>query len=227
MTQLMKGIIFDFNGTLLWDSSLHEKAWNSMAEKYHGKSLNATEMEEQVHGRSNDNILRWLLGRELSPAELLLLANEKETMYRKLCHTLGDQFVLAPGAVDLLDSLTLRNIPRAIATSSSIDNVNFYIQRFDLYRWFDAQTLIYDDGCIQGKPAPDIYRKAMRALHLDDGDCMIVEDSLPGISSALAANAGAVYVIHESGNFEYTFKIGGITKTICNFSELSVDDFSR
>ena len=49
-----KGIIFDFNGVLLWDSHLHEKAWGDFSKILRGHPLSSEEifgmfMDEQIN----------------------------------------------------------------------------------------------------------------------------------------------------------------------------------
>lgn len=219
----MKGIIFDFNGTLFWDSYLHEQAWSLMAEKYTGKPLSHEDMVVNMHGRTNDKILAWMLGRTPSDAETTRLANEKESLYRDMCHKPGFRPKLAPGAVNLLNQLVLHNIPRAIATSSTVDNVAFYLEIFDLYQWFPKQCVVYDTHLYPGKPAPDIYLHAARAIHLPASDCVVVEDSVPGIESALAAKMGKVMVINESDRFDYIQGLRGNIQTIQTFDEVDLE----
>ena len=47
------GIIFDFNGVLLWDQALQELAWRQFAEQEMGITLTSEVMAVQVHGRNN------------------------------------------------------------------------------------------------------------------------------------------------------------------------------
>ena len=44
------------------------------------------------------------------------------------------------------------------------------------------------------KPDPAPYRQAMRALGVDPADCVVVEDSLVGITAGLAAGAAVLGV---------------------------------
>ena len=47
---------------------------------------------------------------------------------------------------EFLDYLKENNIPRAIATMSEWDNVEFYIKEFRLEKWFDIDKIVYSDG---------------------------------------------------------------------------------
>ena len=82
------------------------------------------------------------------------------------------------------------NIPRTIATSSEITNVQFFIQHLSLHRWFDVTKIVYDDGVRPGKPAPDMYLAAARNIGIAAGECMVVEDAISGLQAAHAAGIG-------------------------------------
>jgi len=52
-----RGVIFDFNGTLLWDTELHNRAWDEFLKK-HNLKLSDKEKNEKIHGRNNELILK-------------------------------------------------------------------------------------------------------------------------------------------------------------------------
>lgn len=47
------GIIFGFNGGLLWDQALQELAWRKFSEQEMGITPTSEVMAVQVHGRNN------------------------------------------------------------------------------------------------------------------------------------------------------------------------------
>jgi HAD superfamily hydrolase (TIGR01509 family) len=190
-----KGLIFDFNGVLLWDNELHEAAWRIYSDRLRGFPLSLEEMHAHVHGRVNADIFAYLLGEPVAEDELERLAEEKESIYRELFLTAKDPPQLSPGAIELLDDLYDKRIPMAIATSSAEPNVSFYIHHLQLDRWFSPERLVYDQGSFPGKPAPDIYLEAADRLGLDPRDCIVIEDSLAGIQAAAAARVGWIVVL--------------------------------
>ena len=98
-----KGIIFDFNGVLLSDSYLHEKAWKKFSKKLRGKSLSLEEISMHVHGRTNKYILEYILNRSITSQELNSLSFRKESLYQNLCLQHVEEFRFSHGAIDLLD----------------------------------------------------------------------------------------------------------------------------
>ena len=75
------GVIFDFNGTLFWDTPLHNKAWNMFLEK-RGMHLSDHEFFATFHGKNNRDIFNSLFQRE-HPAEEIraLVESEKKAFY--------------------------------------------------------------------------------------------------------------------------------------------------
>ncbi len=209
----MQGIIFDFNGTLFWDSQLHYDAWRIFSEKLRGYPFTDDEMRKYMFGRTNKDIIEYCTGKTPSDEMVTKLAFEKESLYRQQCLNSPDMFKLAPGAVEFLDWLKENNIPSTIATMSEWQNVEFYIKEFNLARWFDLDKIVYSDGKIKGKPDPEIYQIACRNLGLLPQDCIVIEDAVSGIESAHRANIGKIIAIaslesHELyKQFDYLYQI--------------------
>jgi len=151
-----QGIIFDFNGVLFSDSDLQEQAWQVMARRLRGREMTAEEFALHMHGRANAYVLSYLAGREITGMELADLTEAKESLFRRLCLETPNRMTLSAGAEGLLEWLRGAGVPRSIATSSGIRNVEFYIEHLHLDRWFEPARLVYDDGVRPGKPAPDM-----------------------------------------------------------------------
>ena len=60
----MKGIIFDFNGTLYWDSKLHYDAWREFSEIIRGTSFTDEEMRDKMFGHTNEDIIEYAIGKK-------------------------------------------------------------------------------------------------------------------------------------------------------------------
>lgn len=190
-----QAIIFDFNGVLLWDAKWHEEAWNKTALELRGRKFTKQEVDQHLHGRTNREILSYLLGRKVRPAELTKYRNKKEKLYQKIALSKGKKFTLAPGATKLLDLLIKHKIKRTIATSSPLMNVHFYFKHLKLRRWFDIKKITYDLANTPSKPAPDIYLKAAKKIKVPIKQCIILEDSKVGVQSGKNAKAGKVIVV--------------------------------
>jgi HAD superfamily hydrolase (TIGR01509 family) len=96
------------------------------------------------------------------------------------------------GAIELIDHLSRRGIPTAIATSSSRRNAMLHLQRSGLLERFNA--VITRDEVPYGKPRPDLFIKAAGKLGIEPKHCLSLEDSPNGIRSAHAAGTMPIMV---------------------------------
>jgi len=192
---IIKGVIFDFNGTLFWDTNLHNLAWDYFLEKK-GIKISDKEKNEKIHGKNNQYILKALFPYQLSTEDIDRFSIEKESIYQELC--LQTNMQLAPGAVPFLQFLKDLKIPFTIATASDAFNVDFYFKHLNLNPFFNRTTVIFNDLKIMSKPDPQIYLKAMDILGLKGYETLVFEDSVSGITSA--ENAGAAKIIIVDSN---------------------------
>lgn len=183
---LGKGLLFDFNGTLVDDGSLHEEVWVEVVQERYPGRFNDEEVARLIRGRSNRDIVTGLLGRDPAKPELQELAGEKEARYRaRLAADTG--FALAPGAAEFLDQMRAAGRGLALATLAPAENVAYFCERLGLARWFESSRIIFDDDSFPGKPAPDIFLKAADALGLKAGDCTVFGDAPADVTAASAA----------------------------------------
>jgi len=196
----LKGIIFDFNGTLLWDTPYHNKAWNIFLKKY-GISLSDKEIHENMHGKTNAEIFKYLFKRELEPQELEMFALEKEGIYRNLI--LRDNFQLQDKVTELFDYCLACAIPMSVATSSDKENADFFYRRYGFKKWFMPMRFVYNDYTFKSKPEPDIFFRAAERMFLNPKDIIVFEDSPSGIRAAEKFGAGQIVIVNSS-NEDYS-----------------------
>ncbi len=199
---MLKAAVFDFNGTLFWDTPYHNRAFRILAEKYSTPSpegLRSRRMEDSdlsfIQGRTNNFIMRYMFGESLTDRQVADLGEEKERIYRDLCK---GEVQLAPGAEALFDTLSSNGFSLAIASSADINNVDFYYSEIaSLERWFPRERFIYNDWSFNSKPAPDIFLKAFDRLGADPSEAVVFEDSGAGIRASLAAGSGMTIVVNS------------------------------
>lgn len=220
-----KGIIFDFNGTLLFDSQKHYDAWKVYSKKLRGYEFSDDEMRKYMFGRTNEDIIAYALGEKPNAELCEKYAKEKESVYREMCLKDKENFHLAPFAEEFLDFLCEKNIPHTIATMSDKDNVDFFIKELHLAKWFDIEKIVYDDGNIKGKPQPDIYIKAAENLKLAPEDCIVIEDALSGIEAAKRARIGKIIAIASMEDKELYKNLNSVSEIISDYSEINRELF--
>ncbi len=194
---MIKGVLFDFNGTLFFDSDKHIDAFKRFFAKRGLEVPTSEYIVTNVFGKNNRTIFSEQYRADATDEELDSYGDEKEELYRVSCLESPETFKLIDGACEMLDFLKQNRIPFNLATGSNIDNVKFYFEHLGIGKWFDIDKIVYDDNIIKGKPAPDVYLEAARRIGLDASECIVFEDGTSGIRAANSAGAGAVYAVYS------------------------------
>ena len=100
-----------------------------------------------------------------------------------------------------------------------------YIEEFKLAKWFDIEKIVYSDGTLRGKPAPDIYIRAAEKIGLKPEECIVVEDAVSGIESARAAGIGKIVAIASMESEDLYKNIPAVSQIIKNFDEIDRNIF--
>jgi HAD superfamily hydrolase (TIGR01509 family) len=172
-------VIFDCNGVLV-DSEPIAAAVLSEALGRVGVALSAAGAIRRFHGRRPADVFAAIeaaTGRRLPSDFSAYFAAETlrrlRTELRPIAHA--------------AHALTWIRGPKAVASSSPPERIRASLEvtglmRFFEPRWFSASAVR------KGKPAPDLFLLAAARSQVAPGDCIVVEDSAPGVSAAVAAD---------------------------------------
>ena len=188
------GIIFDFNGTLFFDTDIHIQAWDTIAMKVIGKHMTKETLIQKYWGLANVDLIQRMTNNTLSKEECERLSTEKEALYREYVKS-NPKASLAPGVIEFFQYLKQNNIPFTIASASIKENIDFYVSQFHLDQWINPDTIVYDDGTYTNKY--EMYLEAMKRLHVKN-PVIIFEDSINGVLAAKKANAKVIAIASDS-----------------------------
>jgi len=91
----------------------------------------------------------------------------------------------------IIDFLTGLEIPRCVASSSSMERIEFSLDVTKLRGYFG--NAIYSSSMVKrGKPAPDLFLHAAEKMGADPRRCVVIEDSPYGVEGAVAAGMTAI-----------------------------------
>ena len=166
-----KGVIFDFNGTLFYDTPFHNTAWQRMVKELTNTDLD-DDLRVKMHGKNNRDILH-CINKNISDEDIISYSKRKEAIYRDICLENPDKLHLVNGAIELFNYLKEHNIPFTIASASIKENIDFFVKTFNLDRWFDLNKIIYDDGSHNNKIS--MFNKAAKLIDIDINDCIILK----------------------------------------------------
>lgn len=92
------------------------------------------------------------------------------------------------GAAEALGALAG---PRCVASSSGPEAILYKLRRADLLHWFEPAALFSAHMVSRGKPAPDLFLHAAERMGARPARCLVIEDSVPGVTAAKAAGMTA------------------------------------
>lgn len=91
----------------------------------------------------------------------------------------------------MAEVLSMLQGPRAVASSSDMKRLSMSLQITGIAPFFMGN--VYSAAMVgRGKPAPDLFLHAAKAIGMDPGDCIVIEDSPAGIQAARAAGMRVV-----------------------------------
>jgi HAD superfamily hydrolase (TIGR01509 family) len=186
----VRAVVFDLDGLLIDTEGVFTEAARRVLSG-HGLELDADFMAVIMGTPGRDALPRFRARYNL-PGTLDELADEYKRTFFAVLRT-GHAPLMA-GALELLDRLERRNIPKAIATSSTREYVDTVFGPHGLIERF-AFVLTCDD-VTHGKPHPEIYERAAGRLGHAPAAVVVLEDSVNGLRAAKAAGARCVVVPH-------------------------------
>ena len=213
-----KAVIFDFNGTLFFDNDKHVKAWGKISQLIRVHGISEEELHSHFNGVPNAKIIQYLLQGNGTEDQIEKYSCLKEEFYRILCKEDTPTFHLVDGANEYFDLLKKKNIPFTIASASIKDNIDFFVESFNLANWMNPNDIVYDDGTYENKIM--MFKDAAKKLDTPIEDCLIIEDSISGIKNGFEAGCRNIIVVDSANKQDEYQKLPGVKRVIKTFNEL-------
>ena len=191
MKKTITAVVFDMDGVLFDTERIYMECWREAAEPTGLKNV--------------DEISKACIGRTLQGTKEVFEAAKAEqgidVSFEELHEDCSRRFrekeereglPEKPGVHEILEYLKQNEVPVALASSTRKAAVMEHLDRAGITSYF--QKIICGDMVENGKPAPDIYETACRALHAVPADTYAIEDSYNGIRAAHAAGMRPIMV---------------------------------
>ncbi len=211
------GIIFDFDGVLLeseYEGNRH------LAELLTDLGF-ATSIEDSfAHytGLSGPPFIRAIERRIGATLPAAFYTRRAEEDARVLAEGLAE----VAGAVAFVRSLP-ESWPKAVASSSSSHWVKTHLRHIRLAGVFGDKVFSGAEHVAKGKPAPDLYWHAADALRIDIARTVILEDSLIGVTGAVASGGHVIGLTagsHCLPGHADKLRALGVREVACSFEEV-------
>jgi len=205
---VIKGFLFDLDGTLVDSLPVVERAWCGWADRF---GISHDDVLDFIHGKQAITSLRHFMpGRS---------EDDIQAEFRRLEHieaTDTDGVTALPGAVALLEHLNALEIPWAIVTSGSMPVA---AARRETAGLPEPKVFVTAERVVRGKPEPDAYLLGAQLLGLAPEECVVVEDAPAGILSGLAAGSDVIAMNAPSS----TPRLDEVDLQLATLTELTVE----
>lgn len=206
------GCIFDMDGVLFFSSHLHYQAFCKVLAEEPVEVLDYNELA----GMRTDTAIQKIFKKSgvfLSPEKLKELVSKKREYASKM---LREKPPVDPGCKKVISEFYRRGISLALASSSSLQNVQLFLDSSGTRKYFSV--ILSGDDVENAKPDPEIFRKTRKSLRLLPESCFVVEDSKNGILGAQTDGMKVIGVIGQHTKKELQFF--GTVATISRIDEL-------
>lgn len=212
---MVKAVIFDMDGVIIDSNPVHFKAWINVIKPF-GINLVLDDFKDLI-GKHSTVVAKHIKEKYgLSPSVLDLVKMKKA----KYIELLPIEVELRSNSVDFIDAVR-QKYSTAVATSEDAKTTKLVMNKFELNDRFD--TIFTSDDINKPKPYPEIYLKTAKALGVEPNECIVVEDTVPGVESAKRAGMKCI-AITGSYNKDKLYEADLI---IDAFSEINAETISK
>lgn len=189
--KLPAAIMWDMDGTLVDSEPLWQQATLELSESL-GRRL-PQELLDATTGGSFAKTLRICTEYAGVSVNEDRAAELKSTMFSRARQLFSKHLVPRPGVVSLLEELQALDVPMFVTTNTERSLADVSI---------DAVGEQYFTGTVCGdeagyKPDPGMFYRAAALAGVDPAQCLVFDDSIPGITGGLRAGCAVVGLPHS------------------------------
>lgn len=215
----IRALIFDFDGLIVDTESVGYQTWKELYSQ-HGHELPVETYAQAIGTEFNDlydprRDLDALVGRSLLWDEIEILRRERETELKATLVTL-------PGVVDRLKEAQELGIPCAVASSSPLSWVGWWIDHLELRPYFHHLTTVDDTGKV--KPDPSLFLHAAGKMEMEPENILIFEDSLNGLRAAKSAGMRCIVI---PGPMTQHLEFDGAFQRVPSLADVSLKELTN
>lgn len=174
-----KCILFDCDGTLVDSENITNRVVARMAGEL-GIHMTLRDAQKRFGGKTLDAVIygmKELSGKDIPNDWLPRLVEEVSKAYKAELRPME-------GIKELLDNL---DIPICVASNGEPKHVKNSLMITGLIDYFNEQIFTASEVELP-KPAPDLFLYAAQRMGFKPNECIVIEDSIPGVTAAVNAN---------------------------------------
>ena len=175
----VKCIIFDCDGTLVDSERLTNEVIAEMANEL-GIDITGEEATKMFGGKTLDAVIYGM--RELSQGDIP--KDWLPRLIQKVSDAYKTDLLPMDGIKELLDNVS---VPVCVASNGDPRHVNGSLKLTGLSKYF-GENIFTASMVGAPKPAPDLFLYAANKMNFKPKECVVIEDSVPGVTAAVRAN---------------------------------------
>ena len=181
--------IFDMDGTMFDTERLRFRTLKQASLEIFGTALSEQTLIGSLglSAKKAEALAKAHNGDDFPYAQIRQRADELELAYVR-----NHGVPIKAGLLEVLERLRKSGLTLAVATSSRRAIAEEYLINANVLKYFDIT--VCGDEVSQGKPHPEIFLHAARALNCQPGQCFMIEDSENGLLSAIRAGGQAILI---------------------------------
>jgi HAD superfamily hydrolase (TIGR01509 family) len=192
MIRTPRAVIFDMDGIILDSEPVQLEAVNQILARYDIHWTQET-FRHHIGLRSLDFFKNLKTLYPLREPIDELVAFHKETYCQLIQERIAQKKIQeSKGLTSLLKELKGAEFHIGLATSSSRREVEIITRGLNIEKFFETFTC--GEEVLEGKPAPEIFLKTAKALGVEPGQCVVIEDSPIGLQAAVQAGMRCVAI---------------------------------
>ena len=189
---MIRAVLFDMDGVMVNTETFYIKALIDTLSEEIGLKLTEKEVEKYAGLIYTEKLKRIFEERKVK-ADPYELAEKSRRKF--LCMVRG-RIKLLPGVRELIEGLFSYGIKLALVSSSRKNVVEMVIRETGLKGVFDA--IVTQEDVKHLKPHPEPYLLASKMLKIRPEECVVIEDSVHGISSAKSAGMKCIAIVNPN-----------------------------
>ena len=190
---MIKGVIFDMDGTIVDSLPYHYRAWETFFEE--NKVENFSEKLKDYKGGGTLDLMTAVYGDKYSRKELKIMTDDKEIIFREIYK---NNVVPIMGFMEMFELIKSKEILVGIASNAIRKNVKMILSELKIYEKFDS--IICGDEVEKGKPDPEMFNETVNRFKLKKDECLIFEDSVEGVTAAVNSNVDVIGITSSSSD---------------------------
>jgi sugar-phosphatase len=209
--EAFRAVLFDMDGVVIDTRQSIIDFWQALAAE-EGVVLTTDDFDRHIHGVPLAHTLKALFPKLSPEPDGTLL--DRITRYE-----VGLRYTEIAGVRSLLQSLKAARVRTALVTSGMGWKVDEVVRQLALGGLFDVVVTAADIK--RGKPDPACYLAAAAKLNVAPANCLVFEDAVSGVRSAVAA--GMVCIGVQSGHLAEVLVAEGVRHVIQDFTLARLD----